>query len=501
MRPTFHRLAILTLLTVCMLLGAISIPPEVRAADFQRTKIAVLDFELIGDKLATTGMGAILSEWFTTSIVKSGRFDVVERAMLQKLLSEQKLASTGIIDDTSASKLGRILGVKVIITGSVLRLGNSIEINSRVISVESGSIIAAENIRGNTGEDMHNLVDRLTIKIMRNFPLTGYLVKRNPKTAIIDLGMESGLQPGTEFIVYREGEVIKHPKTGELLDLEQIPTGRLRITRISRNVAEGDIISEEPEGIAYGQMVKSVQVSQLSKAAPKPKQKPKPQIIEAQVLPPSPPASITLSTGKQKVKMDVAEVVPEKITPSPRPVPPPPAPPAEPKEYKVGLFPWVFYREGGTYKGILAERIKRRIDDIPRLTLTHSAYYIKGARDLKLSSSPGSLWQSSYSSVNTIQSQAEKVGIRLAQGEGINLDLLQQKGKQYGLNLAIIGKFNLVCRWSDNCQVRNMTLSIVDIANGRVYTETGSSWDEDARDYVDRVINRVFKEFMAEHNM
>lgn len=237
-------------------------------ADFQRTKIAVLDFELIGDKLETTGMGAILSEWFITTIVKSGRFDVVERVMLQKIISEQKLSSTGVIDESSAATLGKILGVKVVIAGSVLKLHGTIEISSRVISVESGSIIAAETIRSNADSDLHNLVDQLTAKIMRKFPLTGYVVKKNPTSVIIDLGLDAGLSSGTEFIAYREGEVIKHPKTGGVLDVEQIITGRLRITKVSKNVAEGDIVIEEHGGILDGHLVKSVQIDAVNPAPP-----------------------------------------------------------------------------------------------------------------------------------------------------------------------------------------------------------------------------------------
>lgn len=479
-----------------LLLTTLLSPPPVRA-DFQRTKIAVLDFELIGDKLETAGMGAILSEWFTTSIVKSGRFDVVERAMLQKILSEQKLAQTGIIDDTSASKLGRILGVKVIITGSVLRLGDSIEINSRVISVESGSIIAAENIRGDTSEDMHNLVDRLTAKIMRNFPLTGYVVKKNKGSAIIDLGLGSGLKTGTEFIVYREGEVIKHPKTGEVLDVEQIQTGRLRITRISRNVAEGKIISEEPEGIAYGQLVKSVQTSSIAQVqAVAPTQTVAPPTIAPPVAPPQPQhAAVMLAPEKKKVMVEVSD---QPVQPD---VEEPPAQPVHPDIYNVGIFPWVFFQDGDTFKTILADRIKRRIADFPKITLTHSAYHIRNIPKIQLPGSASEIWKTSYSAMNQFQNQAEKIGLQLAGGEGVNLPLLRQKGQEYGVHVAVIGKLNVVCRWSDDCQVRNMNITLVDIITGKSYTETGTAWEEDARNYIDRLTGKVFRKFAKDHSM
>ena len=226
-------------------------------ADFQKTKIAVLDFESTGDKLETADMGEILSEWFITSLVKSGRFDVVERAMLRKIISEQQLSTTGAIDEQSAATLGKILGVKIVISGYLVKQGDTVEINSRVINVENGSIVAAESIRCNSRNDLHALVEQLTTKIIRNFPLAGFVVKKNPTSVIIDLGLDAGLSSGTEFIVYREGEIIKHPKTGEVLDVEEIPTGRLRIAKVSKNVAEGDILSQEAGGILAGHLVKS----------------------------------------------------------------------------------------------------------------------------------------------------------------------------------------------------------------------------------------------------
>lgn len=253
-----NHLASRFLLTVVVLLVALLSTTVVRA-EFQRTRIAVLDFEMIGDRTETAALGAIISEWFTTGIVKSGRFDVVERAMLLKILAEQKLGASGMVDEQSVAVLGKVLGVKAIISGSLLKLQDVVEINARVVGVENGAVIVAENIRGSAKSDLHALVDELIGRILLNFPLTGYVVKKGDKTAIIDIGLDSGLATGTEFIVYREGEVIKHPKTGEVLEVEQIHTGRLRIVKVSKNVAEATIVSEEDNGgIQSGQMVKSI---------------------------------------------------------------------------------------------------------------------------------------------------------------------------------------------------------------------------------------------------
>ena len=92
------------------------------SADFRKTKLAVLDFQLQGEGFETQDMGIIVAEWFITALVKAGRFEVIERGLLKKLLEEQKLSMTGIVDATTATKIGKFLGVKTIISGSVIKL-------------------------------------------------------------------------------------------------------------------------------------------------------------------------------------------------------------------------------------------------------------------------------------------------------------------------------------------------------------------------------------------
>jgi len=47
------------------------------------------------------------------------------------------------VDEDSTTQLGKLLGVKVIISGSVMRFQNIMEVNARIIDVKSASIIAA----------------------------------------------------------------------------------------------------------------------------------------------------------------------------------------------------------------------------------------------------------------------------------------------------------------------------------------------------------------------
>ena len=58
--------------------------PCFATAEFKKTKIAVLDFQLQGGGHDTKDMGSIVAEWLITAFVQEGRFEVIERRMLEK---------------------------------------------------------------------------------------------------------------------------------------------------------------------------------------------------------------------------------------------------------------------------------------------------------------------------------------------------------------------------------------------------------------------------------
>ena len=100
---------------------------------------------------------------------------------------------------------------------------------------------------------------KMAKKINRDFPLEGYIVHRDDKKVLIDLGKRAGVKSGMQFIVFEEGNVIRHPKTGEVLDVQRIETGTIKVKCININTAEAEILSEAtPGAIKYSQLVKSV---------------------------------------------------------------------------------------------------------------------------------------------------------------------------------------------------------------------------------------------------
>lgn len=252
------------IVSALIVLIAISVVPFSAHADFKKTKIAVLDFQMQGEESTSKDMGKIVAEWLITGLVETGRFDVIERRLLEKILEEQKLGASGAIDPTSAAQLGKILGVKTIVSGTVTSLEGITEINARLINVDTASIVAAEKVKAGSAEKLRDLVTKITEKIAMAFPLEGYVVQRNGTKVTIDLGRLIGVKPGMKFISFKEGKVIKHPKTGEVLDVETIETGIIEITDVRDKTATGIILEETaPNSIMYGSMVRSTSKEKL----------------------------------------------------------------------------------------------------------------------------------------------------------------------------------------------------------------------------------------------
>lgn len=233
------------------------------AADYHKTKVAVLDFQQQGS-FSNQDVGKIVAEWFTTSLVEAGRFEVIERRLMQQILQEQKMGSSGLLDPASASRLGKLLGVKTVVTGTVQNYERTYELNVRLINVETGAIITADRVRAGSTTSLNDLVAKISARIIRHFPLDGYVVKRDTDRVMIDLGRQAGVRPGMQFSVYVEGEPVRHPKTGEVLSIERVPKGLLKIDSVWDKTALASVLKENPaDPILAGYQVRSSQSEEV----------------------------------------------------------------------------------------------------------------------------------------------------------------------------------------------------------------------------------------------
>lgn len=107
----------------------------------QKTTVAIAEFVDLDGRV--TGFGKFLAEELVTRLYKTKKLKVIERQRLDKVIAEQKLSLTEIIEASSAKRIGRILGVDAIVAGTISELGNNFRINARIINTETGELLAA----------------------------------------------------------------------------------------------------------------------------------------------------------------------------------------------------------------------------------------------------------------------------------------------------------------------------------------------------------------------
>lgn len=211
----------------------------------KRERIAVLP--LCGSSetyLAGITIENTLLELFTSK----NKFEVVERSELERVLSEQRLGLSGLVSESSAIRVGEMLGADFLLLGSItnaeilytvnrncyLYVGK-VTANVKIVETETGAIIgsiteSAFSHRYGQGflspsEELFILASQnlaknhLYYKIWNFFPEEGYVIQivgqeGDKVRALVDLGSETGVQKGDRFIVFRRNGSIIHPVTG-----------------------------------------------------------------------------------------------------------------------------------------------------------------------------------------------------------------------------------------------------------------------------------------------
>ncbi len=209
----------------------------------ERMGLAVLPFQTKG---LGTEMGEInVVEQMMTTFYGLNRFKLFERSQLEKILEEQKLGMTGILDASTAAEIGKGIGVDAIVLGSVTRSGSNIAIDARLIDTETAQIITAQDEMSDRTSipDLKEMINRLALKISQDLPLVeGYVINVSGDQLTFDFGSAKGVRKGMKCIVYREGRDIIHPITKKVLGKETEELGEVKLVQVFPEYSVGQVL-------------------------------------------------------------------------------------------------------------------------------------------------------------------------------------------------------------------------------------------------------------------
>ncbi len=141
-------------------------PPPPPAIPKKKISIAVIEFKTLNKEAQDIALGELISETFTSSLVNSSAFKIIEREQLDKVIKEMEMNQTGFIETTDAVEIGKMLHADAIITGSVALLAGQIQLNARIIDIESAYVISAESRTSRYSlQKIKTLVDEIVYKL------------------------------------------------------------------------------------------------------------------------------------------------------------------------------------------------------------------------------------------------------------------------------------------------------------------------------------------------
>ncbi len=90
---------------------ATSIPCQAWA-EHQKTKIAILDFPVLGKGSEKTDMSKTILVRLTRILEKDRRFELIDTGRIEKALHEHNLVMNGLVSESDPAQLGQQLGLK-----------------------------------------------------------------------------------------------------------------------------------------------------------------------------------------------------------------------------------------------------------------------------------------------------------------------------------------------------------------------------------------------------
>lgn len=114
----------------------------------EKLTVAIMEFEDTSPVNDFARLDRALQSMLTTDLSISRDLELVERARLEDIRRELNLLKSGFLAPETAAKLGKGVGAKAILTGSFWVRDDKLRIDARLIHVETGTVILAEEITG-----------------------------------------------------------------------------------------------------------------------------------------------------------------------------------------------------------------------------------------------------------------------------------------------------------------------------------------------------------------
>ncbi len=210
------------------------ITDAVVAADMPPVSVAIFDFQSPYRVRLRNDIG-LVSSLLTADLSSNPRLTLVDRAELDRVLKEQAFGLSGDISPETAAKIGRLVGAKILVTGQIFSVGDTvgtdvgkegaqsaIVIVARVIGTETGRIFAQRE--QGARENLVKMADDLSAKISETITnqYTNLVAAESVSTTqqIQDIISKLPAKPRPAVSVQISEQFLNAKKPGQTLQME-----------------------------------------------------------------------------------------------------------------------------------------------------------------------------------------------------------------------------------------------------------------------------------------
>ncbi len=157
------------------------LPLRAHAGDPVLYPAAIFAFQERGK--GVKGEGEKVADVLFASLAAKPEIYLVDRGEMQKILDEQSLNLSGMVQSSQATRVGQLTGAKILVTGSVIEVENTIYLVAKIIGTET-SEVKGVSVKGRMSDDLAALVEKLAEKVAATIVTEGdKLVPKPPQDA------------------------------------------------------------------------------------------------------------------------------------------------------------------------------------------------------------------------------------------------------------------------------------------------------------------------------
>lgn len=155
-------------------------------------------------------LGTQTSDLLFANLVNDTNLFLVDREDVKKMLDEQELNLSGLVNPDATTAVGHLTGAKILVTGSVLQSGDKLYLIAKIIGTETSRVFGAV-AKGDVGDDLDTLAERLADDVAKTIKDKAESLVAAPRTrddvvAALKKSLGKGQRP-TVFIDIAERHV------------------------------------------------------------------------------------------------------------------------------------------------------------------------------------------------------------------------------------------------------------------------------------------------------